>query len=252
MAKWIWLLTAFVLACERPSPPTQDVPRSAPTASASATVAAGIHYELRYSGKARATDKLVMIVAIHGLGDRPEGFGALLSDLPLDARVVLPRGTSPHGSGYSWFPIDIRDPSSVAPGVERAAKELASMIDGLVETHPTLGKPIVTGFSQGGMLSFALATHYSEKIGAAVPIAGWLPAPLLPARAPDKPVRIVALHGDADPLLPIESTRTVIGDLRRLGFPAELHEYPGVPHNVSPAMRRDLFRELVRAAAEQR
>lgn len=192
-----------------------------------------------------------MIVAIHGLGDRPDRF-ALLDRYPAPARVVYPRGLSPHGGGYSWFAIDVGRATAPGPetveGVAQAADALARMIEELTRRHPTRGKPVVTGFSQGGMLSFAIAVRHPSAVAAAIPIAGYLPPPLRPTAAPAGHAPLVALHGAADPLIPVTAARESVEALRAAGFRAELIEYPDVPHSVSAAMVRELFRRLVAAA----
>jgi phospholipase/carboxylesterase len=165
----------------------------------------------------------------------------------------VPQGLAPYQSGYSWFPIRVRsqDPERISQGMRRAATRLAQLLAELGQRHPTKGKPLVTGFSQGGMLSFALAVDHPQSIAAAIPMAGWLPPPMWPSALPPMAPPIVALHGDGDQLLEIEPTRAAVGKLRQLGFQVELHEYPGVGHTVSPAMRRELYRQLAAQVAAQ-
>jgi phospholipase/carboxylesterase len=259
----VWLIALLVaVGCDAPPPtsapsPTTTQPTVATTTSASARSidrsdegqAAGISYLVRYSGGASAGEKLPLVLAIHGLGDRPSRFG-LMRGFPAKARMILPRGIDKHGAGFSWFPIRVRggrDVDKLAAAVETAADKLAAMMVLLTERYPTRGKPIVTGFSQGGMLSFALAARHPGKVALAVPVSGWLPAPFSVGTAPDRPPPLVALHGDADQILRIGPTRDSVTRLRDAGFQVELIEYPGVPHTVSPAMRRELFRRIAEA-----
>jgi phospholipase/carboxylesterase len=207
--------------------------------------AGGLRYLVRHTGGASARDEVPMVVAIHGLGDRPDRF-ALFAQYPRPARVLVPQAPAPHGGGFSWFPIRVRgsDPAKVAAGMRVAAGKLAAMIEAATARHPTRGKPVVTGFSQGGMLSFALAVEHPQLIAGAVPIAGWLPEPMWPRAAPVSAPPIVALHGDADPVLPIQPTRDGVGHLRSIGWTAELLEYPSVPHRVRPDMLREVYRRV--------
>jgi phospholipase/carboxylesterase len=237
-----------------PSPAPLPAPSLAPSAlpaSPREGEAGGIHYRLLHTAGAAAESELPLIVAIHGLGDHPDRF-ALLDGYPAPARVVYPRGLSPHGSGYSWFRIDVGRATAPGPetveGVAAAADALARMIAELARRFPTRGKPIVTGFSQGGMLSFALAARHPAAVAAALPLAGYLPAPLWPSSAPEPTPPIMALHGADDPLIPVAAARDTVAGLRKVGFRAELVEYPDVPHSVSPGMLRELYRRLVEAA----
>ncbi len=254
-------LVVLLLGCERqPSTSSTAGTRSAafPSAAPSSTppeplrTIAGIHYLEMLSGGAQTNDQLVMIMAIHGLGDRPRNFVGLYSGFPARARFIVPRGLDEFHGGYSWFPIDVRDPDpkDVAPGLTRAADALAKALPELTKRYATIGKPLVTGFSQGGMLSLALAVQHPDQIGGAFPLAGWLPKPLWPAqRAPKNAPPIFGLHGDADRVLPIEPTRKGFAHLRKLGYRTEFWEQGNVGHHVNPAMRATLFTRLAKAVA---
>jgi phospholipase/carboxylesterase len=265
----ILLALVGLLACEarsapeppaRPEPPAQPAQPSKPTPTAVASSSAtrepaavteyelgGMHYLLMHTGGARADATLPLVLAIHGLGDRPRRFVGVAAEFQLPARVVIPRGLTPHGNGFSWFNIRGLDAERMASGVKAAADRLADLLSELQKKHPTRGKAIVTGFSQGGMLSFALAVTHPEQIRTAIPLAGWLPEGLRPIRAPAQAPVIVALHGDADQVLPIGPTRDAVAALRTAGFDVQLSEYPGVAHTLSAGMRRELFRQLALA-----
>lgn len=245
-------LAALLAACEdRAAEPGRapTPPPAAVTASASPPAvleAAGVEYLVHYIGGANPRARLPMLVVMHGLGDRPESFEGLVDGIAASARVVLPRGLKPYRGGHSWFDIDIPDPDvdEVARGVEHAADRLAAALSVWAQRYPTHGKPVVSGFSQGGMLSFALAVKHSGAISAAVPVAGWLPRPLWPQRKPDAPAPIVALHGDVDNVLPIAPTREGVAYLQGLGFDVTLLAYAGVAHQISPPMNRELLDRL--------
>ena len=208
---------------------------------------AGVHYLEFVTGDADPESELVMIVAIHGLGDRPESFASLLREFKRPARVIVPRALDANEPGWSWFPIRARDPDveGLAKGIVRAADTLAPAIAELVELRPTKGKPIVTGFSQGGMLSFTLAVRHGELFSAAYPVGGWLPPPLWPtAKAkPDAPP-IVAFHGDEDKAVALEPTQLAVDELKRQGYAVDFHVYVGVGHKIVPEMFKDLMLEL--------
>lgn len=265
---WLALLGLLVAAvgCDRqpsqpagassPSLPTSVAATSASTARETVRsiesdrgprVAAGIPYVEVLTAGAAADDPLPLVVAIHGLGDRPERFGWLLRELPVPARIIVPQGLDPWHDGFSWFPIRVwnPDPTRVARGVRRATDALAKAIEELQQRHQQPGKVVVTGFSQGGMLSFALAVHRPELVAAAFPIAGWLPQSLAPEGSPppgSPPIR--AFHGVDDELLPIEPTRRLVGAMRSRGFDVELRELSQTGHAVTDDIRRELLEQL--------
>jgi phospholipase/carboxylesterase len=212
------------------------------------STSAGIHFLERITGGARASDPLPLIVAIHGRGGRPEHFGRALAALSLPARVILPYGPEPLGDGFSWFG-DWTDDAQFAALCRGAADRLAAMIADLVHRRPTVGKPIVTGFSQGGILSFTLAVLHPDVVGAAFPASGLLPSGLWPSAWPEgfaRP-RVHAFHGSADDVVPVEGARATVRHLVALGVSATLTEYPGIGHTVSPDMQRDLVQALEQA-----
>jgi len=240
------------------APATANAPAAeheAPAAAEQDTyeVIAGVRYIELLTGDAAATDELPMVIAIHGLGDRPENFAGLLQGLAQPARVILPAGLKPSDDGFSWFDVRARsrDVDALAKGIGDASDTLAAFIDTVSAERPTLGKPIVTGFSQGGMLSFAIAAGHPESVSAAFPVSGWLPPPLWPEAGPKgAPTPVVALHGDADNAVLIEPTRLAVARLQELGYSVELREYPEVRHQITAEMRGVLW-SLLRGATEE-
>lgn len=207
------------------------------------------------TGGAGPDATLPMLVAIHGLGDTPENFANLVRDLPVQARVIVPRAIDDNVPGWSWFPIRARDPdvAGLSKGMMRAADVIASGVTDLLTIRPTKGAPIVTGFSQGGMLSFALAAKHGAIFGEALPVSGWLPPPLWP-RTSDEATTIppiFALHGTADPAVKYPPTVACVEHLRNRGANATLKTYPDVRHVITPQMRAELHAQLVRALTEE-
>lgn len=273
----------MLLACEVSTPPAGKAPSTPPPPTAQPatapqrgaddagsapeaaepkappwSTAAGLAYREKLLNTTDPTAPLPMVVAIHGLGDDPDNFAHLLDTFTEPTRLILPRGIDPtENGGWSWFPIRARDPDvdALAGGIAKAADTIAAGIEELAASRPTVGKPIVTGFSQGGMLTFTLATHHPELVGHAIAVGGWLPPPLVPAE-PSEGVKypsIDALHGTDDRAVVYEPTKLAVDTLVEHGFTVKLHTYEGVGHMITPDMRRDLFDQLTDAIrVEQR
>lgn len=216
-------------------------------------VAAGVHYVVRTVGttNAGAEQPLPTIIAIHGLGDTPEAFVSLYRGLRGPARIIALRGLDEYGgsfgTGWSWFPLRARDPDLEALGraMTKSAARIAQAVAVLQETWPMRGKPIVTGFSQGGMLSFALAVQHPGLFSAAVPISGWLPPTLWPEKSPPANAPAIhAFHGTADPAVRFEPTREATKALADRGHQVELSAYPDVAHTISRQMFADYHAHL--------
>jgi len=216
--------------------------------------AGGITYIERVTAGAAADARLPLVVAIHGMGDRPESWISWWDGFPVAARVILPRAPTPYSHGFSWFRYPARSSDELADGIQRAGDGVATALAAIVRSRPTLGKPIVTGFSQGGVLSFALAARHPSEIAAAFPLSGGLPLSLIPEVRfdPGRAPPIVAVHGDADAVVPIAFARDATARLRALGFDVRLEEVPHVGHTVTPATRAEIARLIAATARTQR
>jgi len=218
-------------------------------------VAAGLKYLEIVRGGASADDKLPLVIVIHGLGDRPhrDWLYAIDLDPKLKARMILPQAPTPYGQGFAWFPFRFQDrnDTAMAGGISDAAARLAQMIEVLQAQRPTRGRVVVTGFSQGGMLSYALALGEPQKIQFALPISGELPTQLWPNVRPKRGSvpRIIALHGAADTVVSFEADEQLAKHLRGLGYPLQLVRYEGVGHRITEEMSARVKRELSAAVS---
>jgi len=177
-----------------------------------------------------------VLVALHGRGDHPSRFVGLAKGWADVAHVVVPAATIPYGEGFSWFNIRAsQDDPTLAAAVSEAVRRVVQLVNARrPDGHPV----VVTGFSQGGMLSFALATHETRVVDGAVPMGGFLPRGMWPESKPDNPPPIFAVHGEADTIIPVTAPRATVAHLESLGWPVELVTTPGVGHSLTPDMRR--------------
>ena len=197
---------------------------------------------VRVTGGAAATDRLPMVIAIHGLGDRPESFAGLFRGYPGKLRVIIPRAPTPYGRGGTWFRLEKPPSAGMVADMRVSADALAALITQAQTQHPTQGKPIVTGFSQGGMLSYAMAVLYPDAIRGAVPIAGLLPKALWPKAGPIAPIR--ALHGAADDRVPYSAAEALTIHLVDLKADAQLTPFQGVKHRVPAPVQAAAFEAI--------
>lgn len=199
---------------------------------------------------AGADEALPLVVAVHGLGDTPESFSYLARDLSVKARIAVPQGIRPFGGGYAWLD-PTRDVSQSAAEYRHVAQALVTFLDTLRARHKTLGRPILTGFSQGGMLAFAVAAAFPHAISEAIPIGGSLPESLWPKQiAANAFPRVTALHGSDDQRVPAGPSRRFVGYLRSRGVQARFMDFPDVAHAIPKPMHEKLL-ELLKDACER-
>ncbi len=212
---------------------------------------ADVRYLEHMTGGARPDERVPMIVALHPMGGDPADLLQLFRRYRRRGRLILPYG-HPSGGMYLWYD-SVRD-DVAAPLVTRETDRLAAALAALASARPTAGKPLVTGFSQGGIMTFALAVTHPEALAGAFPISGMLPPSLYPSAALSSRPRpatlppVVAFHGGSDLAVPTRGARASIAELRRAGYTAELREYPGVEHDISDEEESELLEQIGQAA----
>lgn len=179
---------------------------------------------------------------IHGLGDQPDNFIHLTDALSRPHRALSLQGLSPYdgsfGKGFAWFQTRVRagKDKKLAAEIDQAARAVATGLKALnkKENQPNR-RFVVTGFSQGGILTYALAVQYPELIATAVPIAGLLPPPSRHPKGKER-ANIIAFHGQADKIVPFERAQRLGAWLLSNGFDYKLESFGSVGHTIPPKM----------------
>ena len=208
--------------------------------------AGGLRYLELVSGGSERSAALPLVIVIHGLGDKPSRSWLDLIDPNTHARLIVPEAPRPYMNGFAWFDYGAshQAPEHLAAGIRGATDSLARLIEQVQRAYHRDERVVVTGFSQGGMLSYALALLRPDLVRVAIPISGMLPLPLWPTRnAGGQAPRIQALHGTADRVVPFEADRQLSERLRALQFAAELTPFARTGHTITQSMR-----EAVRSA----
>ncbi len=189
-------------------------------------------------------DPMPLAVLIHGRGDRARIPGGPFWGLGAPIRVIVPQAPDPLGRGYEWLPVRVGENlvDRLTTSLLARAAQVATMLRDLMERLPTVGRAMVVGFSQGGLLTFALATHHSDVVQAAFPLSAWLPPALVPPYRRDdiRYPTIRGTHGSADPIIALEPTVALYDELDRRGFDVRLEVFDGVGHVMTAAMNEQL------------
>ncbi|OQX69075.1 MAG: hypothetical protein B6A08_07245 [Sorangiineae bacterium NIC37A_2] len=196
-------------------------------------------------------DKLPLVILLHGRGNRPR-VPATTIDSPVPFRMFIPQAPDPLGDGFTWLavPTLADDAQLFTRSLSGRADQLAPAIEAFMRLRPTLGKPILVGFSQGAIMSFALATRYPTLFAAAFPMAGWLPPELYPTpKTGAKYPYFFAQHGGSDTVVPTARGRATVKALRARGLQVDYREAPGVSHVVSADMADGVRRGVRRILA---
>ena len=193
-----------------------------------------------------------LLLLLHGIGSNEEDLFGLAPYLDERFLVVSARApvALPYG-GYGWFQIEFT-PRGMAADIEQAKRSLGMLpgfIEALAERYGADARRVyLAGFSQGAMMSLALALTRPEMIAGVVAMSGRLPRQVL-EREPDagalagKPVLVT--HGLYDAVLPVENGRAARDYFAALPVELTYHEYP-MAHEVSVESLRDVTGWLTR------
>ncbi len=199
---------------------------------------------------------LPIVMQIHGRGDHVR-----IPNAPRErdqaVRLLLPEAPDRYRDGFTWSPVSVTEGRTreLSRALRLQSSRLVHVLRYFRSLRPSRGEPIITGFSQGGMLSFAMAVLYPDEIGASLPVAGWLPPQLTPRRVLDATAfpPIHALHGTGDPVVRLAPTRRSVRRMRQLGLDVALDEIVATRHSWTPELReahRRLMRDAVSRALE--
>lgn len=198
-----------------------------------------------------------LLLLLHGIGSNEEDLMGLAPYL--DGRFLVASARAPVVMGpgaYGWFNIEFT-PRGMLADIEQAKRSLSALpgfVDELVEAYGAdAGRVYLMGFSQGAMMSLALALTEPERVAGAVLMSGRFPAQAL-EREPDvralaaKP--FIVTHGLYDPVLPVAEGRAVRDKLKELAVELTYHEYP-MGHEVSMESLKDIAAWLTRQLDER-
>jgi len=186
------------------------------------------------------------IVALHGwgangmdlLGLAPYVAGGQFLVLCPQGSVEVPLGPM---VGYGWFPLTMGappDPAAFAAGVNDARR----FLDVAVRRYPVdPNKLALLGFSQGGVIAYALALAEPERFAALIALSSWLPASLAETLLPRPRERLLTLvhHGTSDELIDAARGRESVETLRRLQVPVTYREFD-MGHEINADSLADL------------
>lgn len=186
-------------------------------------------------------DKNPLLLLLHGYGSNEADLFSFASELPDEYYIISARAPYDlqYGS-YAWYAINFDADQNKFSDHEQAKISrdvIAQFIDELIETYPIDTKDItLLGFSQGSILSYAVALSHPEKIKRVIALSGYVSEPILEENYRNNDfsnLSIFASHGTVDQVIPVEWARKTKPFLENLGIQSTYKEYP-VGHGVAP------------------
>ncbi len=186
-------------------------------------------------------DKNPLLLLLHGYGSNEEDLFSFASELPEEYYVVSARAPYDlmYGS-YAWYAINFDADENKFSDTEQGKMSrdlIADFIDVLIEKYAIDGNNVtLIGFSQGSILSYAVALSYPEKVQRLVAMSGYLNTEMATDDFKENDfsnLKIFASHGKVDQVIPVEWARKTEPALAALGIPIVYKEYP-IGHGVAP------------------
>jgi len=186
-------------------------------------------------------DKNPLILLLHGYGSNEEDLFSFATELPDEYYIISARAPFDmmYGS-YAWYAINFDADENKFSDIVQAKQSrdlIAEFIDELVLNY-TIDASNVTlvGFSQGCILSYAIAVSYPEKVQRVVALSGYFNSDIATDNLQENDfstLKIFASHGTVDQVVPVDWARNSIPKLKQLGIAIVYKEYP-VGHGVAP------------------
>ncbi|WP_289062575.1 alpha/beta hydrolase [Zobellia russellii] len=185
--------------------------------------------------------KAPVLFMFHGYGSNEEDLFSFAPELPEELCVISVRAPYPmEPYGNAWYAINFDAEQGKWSDDEQAKQSRDKIIAFIDEACNTYGldasNVTILGFSQGTILSYAVALSYPEKIKNVIALSGYINEAILKEGYKEKEhsqLKIYASHGQVDQVIPPEWAQRAPEFLKNLGIDHVYEEFP-VGHGVAP------------------
>lgn len=193
------------------------------------------------------TERAPVIIMLHGYGSNQNDLFSFATELDDKYLIVSAKAPIPIPSyGNAWYQINYEPGNKKFTNDEQAIKSrdlIVRFIDEVVENYYADSRQVILlGFSQGAILSYAVALSYPEKVRQIVAMSGYIHKDLLKNGYETQDfshLRFYSSHGSVDQVVPVEWDRKTKPFLDDLGIENKYSEFP-IGHGVNP----DNFKEM--------
>lgn len=197
-----------------------------------------LSYLYRFPKKPTINPPLLLL--LHGYGSNEADLFSFAQDLPDNYLIVSARAPLSLGyESFAWYTINFNNTGanySDIPEALHAKKMIVAFIEEIKSVFDFNSNDIsLLGFSQGSILSYALALSYPEKFKNIVALSGYIKEDLIDIKAISayKNLDIFMSHGTQDQVIPLqwaEKTAKILTDLK---ISHQFKTYP-TGHSVTP------------------
>lgn len=184
--------------------------------------------------------KAPVLLMLHGYGSNEEDLFSFAEGLPESLCIIsarAPYALEPFGN--AWYAINFDAEKGKWSDDEQAIASREKIIGFIKEAceayHLNHGEVSLLGFSQGTILSYAVALSYPSKIKNVIALSGYINESILTENYDNlnhTNLNIYASHGQVDQVIPLEWAQKAPELLKKLGISFVFEEFP-IGHGVS-------------------
>jgi len=199
-----------------------------------------------------ASGKAPTLIMLHGYGSDENDLFSFASELPEELLIISARAPyqlQPYGN--AWYAINFDAVQGKFSDNEQAKESriaISNFIDEVIANYP-VDKDNITllGFSQGTILSYAVALSEPSKVKNVIALSGYINTEIISPEFEKNDfseLSIYASHGSQDQVIPVSWARKAPELLKELGVEHSYSEFP-VGHGVHPQNFTELKKWLV-------
>lgn len=181
-----------------------------------------------------------LLILFHGYGSDENDLFSFATELSEELFIISVRAPYPmQPYGNAWYAINFDADKGKWSDNEQAIKSrdlIATFIDQAITNYPVNKDSVsLLGFSQGCILSYAVALTYPEKINNIIALSGYVNEDLFDVKDQSayKHLNFYCSHGSVDQVIPVDWARQAPKFLDALNIKNQFSEFP-VGHGVAP------------------
>ncbi|WGD34634.1 alpha/beta fold hydrolase [Olleya sp. YS] len=181
-----------------------------------------------------------LLLLFHGYGSDENDLFSFAQELPEELFIISVRAPYPmQPYGNAWYAINFDAEKGKWSDNEQAKQSrdlIATFIDQAVAHYPVnKDKVTLLGFSQGTILSYAVALSYPEKVKNIIALSGYINEDLFEVKNAEayQHLSFYCSHGTVDQVIPVDWARQAPKFLEALNIKHQYSEFP-VGHGVAP------------------
>ncbi|WP_185851612.1 alpha/beta hydrolase [Blattabacterium cuenoti] len=192
-----------------------------------------------------------LFLMIHGYGSNENDLFSFKKDIPENFFIISIQGIYSIGNNkYSWYDIDFSNPNKEKfinniLQAKKTIEKISYFIDEAIEEYKLNRTQVwLCGFSQGAILSYAIALKKPDKVKKVIALSGYLEECFLPKKVNStfySNLEVFISHGKYDPIIPINWAKKGLHFLKKKKILSFHYKEYNSGHTLCNSNYRDLI-----------